>query len=106
MTIKSGYFKKHLHVDLTQGAAERLSLPDTFIEKYIGGRGFGAKLTWDNLRKHNFEINPLGPENLLVVAPGPLTGAYLPSSGKKKPISLAADSSESEHILISGSFFS
>ena len=71
MTIKGGYFKKHLHVDLTNGSAERRSISDAFIEKYIGGRGFGAKMVWDNLREHDFKIAPLGPENLLVVAPGP-----------------------------------
>ncbi|MFC1462418.1 aldehyde ferredoxin oxidoreductase family protein [Verrucomicrobiota bacterium] len=82
MSIKSGYFKSHLAVDLTSGQCERLELSDDFLENYIGGRGFGAKLVWDNLAKHDFKIDPLGPENLLVVAPGPLTGAYLPSSGK------------------------
>ena len=69
MSIKSGYFKKQLHVDLTKGSAERRDLSDAFIEKYIGGRGFGAKLVWDNLKRHNFKINPLGPDNLLVIAP-------------------------------------
>jgi len=81
MSIKSGYFKIHLHVDLSKGHIERRELSDAFLERYIGGRGFGAKMVWDNLRKHDFKIDPLGPENLLVVAPGPLTGAYLPSSG-------------------------
>jgi len=82
MAIKSGYFKKHLNVDLSEGRCKRLELSDEFIEQYIGGRGFGAKLVWDNLKRHNFKINPLGPENLLVISPGPLTGMYLPSSGK------------------------
>jgi len=89
MSIKSGYFKQHLHIDLSKGTAERLTTADTFIEKYIGGRGFGAKLVWDNLRKHDFKINPLGPENLLVVAPGPLTGVYLPSSGKNSFVAIS-----------------
>ena len=89
MNIKSGYFKKHLRVDLTKGIAERLDLSDAFIEKYIGGRGFGAKLVWDNLREHNFKIDPLGPDNLLVVAPGPLTGVYLPSSGKNSFVAIS-----------------
>jgi aldehyde:ferredoxin oxidoreductase len=89
MTIRSGYFKKHLHVDLTEGSAERRDLSDAFLEKYIGGRGFGAKLVWDNLKKHNFKIDPLGPENILVVAPGPLTGAYVPSSGKCSFVSIS-----------------
>ena len=87
--IQSGYFKKHLKVDLTQRTAERVDLPDDFLERYIGGRGFGAKLVWDNLRKHNFKVNPLGPENLLVVAPGPLTGLYLPSSGKNSFVAIS-----------------
>ncbi|MFC1585625.1 aldehyde ferredoxin oxidoreductase family protein [Fibrobacterota bacterium] len=82
MSIKSGYFKKHLRVNLSDGKSEQQDLSDDFIEKYIGGRGFAAKLIWDNLKEHKFKLDPLGPENLLVIAPGPLTGAYLPSSGK------------------------
>jgi aldehyde:ferredoxin oxidoreductase len=89
MRIKSGYFKKHLHVDLTSGTAERRDLSDNFVERYIGGRGFGAKLVWDNLKKHGFKLDPLGPENLLVIASGPLTGVYLPSSGKCSFISIS-----------------
>ena len=89
MNIKSGYFKKHLSVDLSQGRCEQLDLTDDFVERYIGGRGFGAKLVWDNLKKNNFKVDPLGPENLMVIAPGPLTGAYLPSSGKCSFVSLS-----------------
>ncbi|MHC4716607.1 MAG: aldehyde ferredoxin oxidoreductase family protein [Planctomycetota bacterium] len=82
MTIRSGYFRKHLVVDLTAGRAERVDLSEEFLERYVGGRGFGAKLVWDHLVRHDFKIDPLGPENLLVVAAGPLTGTYVPSSGK------------------------
>jgi len=82
LSVKSGYFKKHLRVDLTAGASAQEELADGFIDRYIGGRGFCAKLVWDNLRRHGFKIDPLGPENLLAIAPGPLTGVYLPSSGK------------------------
>ncbi len=89
MSIKSGYFKKHLQIDLSSGSCERITLSDEFIERYVGGRGFGAKLVWDNLKKHNFKINPLGEENMLVVAPGPLTGVYLPSSGKNSFIAIS-----------------
>jgi aldehyde:ferredoxin oxidoreductase len=89
MSIKSGYFRRHLHVDLSEGVAERRILEETFLEKYIGGRGFGAKLVWDNLRKHGFKVDPLGPDNILVVAPGPLTGTYLPSSGKNSFVAMS-----------------
>ena len=89
MGIQSGYFRKHLVVDLTEGRAERRDLDDAFLEKYIGGRGFGAKLVWDNLVRHQFKVDPLGPENLLVIAPGPLTGTYLPSSGKNSFVAVS-----------------
>jgi len=89
MSIKSGYFKKHLHVDLSKGSIEHRDISDAFLEKYIGGRGFGAKLIWDNLKSYDFQIAPLGPENLLVVAPGPLTGAYLPASGKNSFVAIS-----------------
>ncbi|MDP8246743.1 MAG: aldehyde ferredoxin oxidoreductase family protein [Candidatus Tritonobacter lacicola] len=102
--IKSGYFKKHLRVDLTAGTAERVDLPDAFLERYIGGRGFGAKLVWDNLRHRDFKIDPLGPENLMVVAPGPLTGAYLPSSGKNSFVAIAPATGLYGDSSIGGSF--
>ena len=89
MSIKGGYFKKYLHVDLSANRLERRGLSDAFLEKYIGGRGFGAKLVWDNLKKYNFRVNPLGEENLVVIAPGPLTGAYLPSSGKNSFVAIS-----------------
>ena len=82
MAIESGYFHKRAHVDLTAGRCESIELSDDFLEEYIGGRGLGAKIVWDHLVAHDYRIDPLGPENLLVVAPGPLTGAYLPASGK------------------------
>lgn len=89
MSVKSGYFKKYLHVNLTDNSLERRHLSDAFLGKYIGGRGFGAKLVWDNLKNHNFRIDPLGEENLVVIAPGPLTGTYLPSSGKNSFVAIS-----------------
>jgi aldehyde:ferredoxin oxidoreductase len=89
MSIKSGYFKKYLAVDLSAGSCTQIDLEESFIRDYIGGRGFGAKMVWDNLVAHGFKVDPLGPENLLVIAPGPLTGLYIPSSGKCSFISLS-----------------
>ena len=89
MSIKSGYFKLHLAVDLSSGKIEKIKLSDDFLQRYIGGRGFAAKLIWDNLQKHSFSIDPLGPENMLVVAAGPLTGTYVPSSGKNSFASIS-----------------
>ena len=87
-THDGGYFKKILHVDMTNGASRTEAIDDEFIENYIGGRGFAIKLLWDNLAK-NGSVDPLGPENMLVVAAGPLTGVYMPSSGKNSFASIS-----------------
>lgn len=89
MTISSGYFRKILWVDLTSGESRVLRFGDAFAEKYVGGRGFGVKLLWDHLRSKGFTLDPLGPDNLMVIAPGPLTGLYLPASGKTSFASLS-----------------
>ncbi|MBN2467958.1 MAG: aldehyde ferredoxin oxidoreductase family protein [Deltaproteobacteria bacterium] len=88
-TVRGGYFGQILRVNLSteEWVVERSS--EGFLLQYIGGRGFGAKLVWDNLKAHNFMVDPLGEENLLVIAPGPLTGLYLPSSGKCSFVSLS-----------------
>ena len=89
MKILGGYFKKRLHVDLSSSRMEYVDLSDEFVEKYVGGRGFGAILIWHHLRKQNFALDPLSPSNLLVVSAGPLTGLYLPSSGKCSFVSVS-----------------
>lgn len=85
---KGGYFGKILHVDMTSGVNKTEAVDDEFMETYIGGRGFAIKLLWDNLKSLG-TVDPLGPENMLVVAAGPLTGVYLPSSGKNSFASIS-----------------
>jgi aldehyde:ferredoxin oxidoreductase len=84
--LKGGYHFKLLWIDLTKGDASTLPIGDDFALKYIGGRGFGAKLLYDHLSKIKA---PLDPSNLIVIAPGPLTGAFLPASTKTSFVSLS-----------------
>jgi aldehyde:ferredoxin oxidoreductase len=44
---------------------------------FLGGRGFAAKILWDELKPN---VDPLSPENRLIFAAGLLTGFALPSS--------------------------
>ncbi len=101
--IKGGYFWKILWVDLDQGEAKPLEFDEAFAAKYIGGRGFGAKLVWDNLRQKG-SVDPLGPENLLVISPGPLGGLYLPASGKTSFISISPETGIYGDSSMGGSF--
>ena len=104
MTITGGYFRRYLGVDLSTGRTEYRPLSEAFLERYVGGRGFGVKLLWDHLCAHEFRIDPLGPENLLVIAPGPLTGAYLPSSGKLSFVSISPATGVYGDSSMGGSF--
>jgi len=77
--IEGGYFFNVTEVDCTTGTGARRPLDPEFVRTYVGGRGFAARLVADNFRPG---LSPLSPDNLIVIAPGPLTGLYLPASGK------------------------
>jgi len=68
-----------LRVDLSRGRSTRARLDGELALKFLGGRGFAAKILWDDLAPG---IDPLSPANELVIAAGPLTGLPIPSSGK------------------------
>jgi len=89
MSVKGGYFFRILEVDLTRGTSEVRSFDEEFALQFIGGRGFGARILADHLKGRKKRIDPLGPENILVIAPGPLTGVYLPASGKNSFITIS-----------------
>ena len=101
MKVKGGYFKKLLFVDLDKNDIRVVPLSDDFCLKYIGGRGIGIKLIWDNQKNYR---SPLDPQNLVVVAPGPLTGLYLPSSSKTSFISISPATGIYGDSSIGGSF--
>jgi aldehyde:ferredoxin oxidoreductase len=68
-----------LNVDLSRNKAVAHSYDANLALNFIGGRGFAAKILWDELVPG---IDPLSPENKLIFAAGPLTGFDLPNSGK------------------------
>lgn len=103
MTNKSGYFWKILNIDATTGKAIAKPIDEAFAEKYIGGRGFNAKFVYDNLKKHG-KINPLGPENLIAISPGPLCGLYIPSSGKTSLAAISPATGTYGDSSVGGSF--
>ncbi len=74
-----GYAGKILKIDLSSGKQSIENTPAEMVEKYLGGRGFVARLLYDMLEPG---IDPLGPDNVVIVATGPLSGHLLPGSGK------------------------
>ncbi|KYO68626.1 aldehyde ferredoxin oxidoreductase family protein [Thermovenabulum gondwanense] len=74
-----GYNKKLLRVNLTDEKFTVEGIDDSTILNFIGGRGFVAKYLYDEIKKG---VNPLSEENKIIIAIGPLSGSFLPSSGK------------------------
>ena len=75
----NGYMGKILRVNLSTGRIATEQLQEEVARKFIGGRGLSAKILFDELKPG---IDPLAPENKLVVAAGPL-GA-VPFSGNSR----------------------
>ncbi len=74
-----GYAGSILKIDLGTGEKKIENTPEKMAEEYLGGRGFVARLLYDMIEPGT---DPLGPANVIVIAPGPLSGHLLPGSGK------------------------
>ncbi len=71
------YAGKILRVNLTDGKVTKQRLDENVARKFIGGRGLGAKILFDELKPG---IDPLGPENKLVISTGLVTGIPFPGN--------------------------
>ncbi len=78
MPIK-GYAGKIAYIDLKREKITEKPLNDEFAKEYLGGRGFIAKILWDELKA---ETDPLNPNNIFIVATGILTGHTLPAANR------------------------
>ncbi len=74
-----GYTGKILWVDLTRGKAEGKDLNPGLARNYLGGMGLCMRLLYDLT---DVDTDPLGPENVLIFAAGPVTGTSWPGSGR------------------------
>ena len=71
---------KILEVDLNSQETNTRKIPEEKIEKFLGGRGLGAKLLHEEI-KQNPEIDSLSEENPVIITTSPLTG-YFPSANR------------------------
>jgi len=74
-----GYAGTILRVDLSKATVRKEPLPEALAVNFIGGRGFVAKMLYDEISPN---VEPFDPQNILIAATGPLTGHFLPASGK------------------------
>ena len=69
--MANGYMGKILNVHLTSGTLVEEPIPEQLCRLYIGGYGLGARILYDRIPAG---ANPLGPNNVLGLTTGPLTG--------------------------------
>ena len=77
--MSGAYYEKLARINLTTGEIKVEKLDIDMAKKFIGGRGLGTKMLYD---EGCATVDPLSPENKLIYITGPLTGAAAPSSGR------------------------
>ncbi len=74
-----GYCGKILRVNLTEKSVATYIPDEKDLREFIGGAGLAVKLHYD---MKTFEVDPLSPENVLVLMTGPLTATKAPSTSR------------------------
>ncbi len=75
----AGWSRRRLVVGLSSRKVETQAIPERLQDSFIGGRGINSRLLYD-LQKPG--IDPLGPDNPLIFAVGPVSGTPIPGSGR------------------------
>lgn len=68
-----GFYNRLLRIDLTKGTWKAEAISDDVLGQYLGGKGLAAHLLMENTPTG---VNPLTPENPLIVAIGPANGLH------------------------------
>lgn len=97
------YAGEILRVNLTSGIAKKEPLNKVWAEKYFGGRGLGAKYLYEELP---VGVDPLSPDNKVILATGPLSGTIAPCSGKLAVLSKSPATEAIVDSSIGGTFAS
>ena len=74
-----GYAGKILRINLNNKTSREEPLSEEMARNFIGGAGFGIKYLFDEVKPGT---DPLGPDNKLIFAPGPFTGAGVPCASR------------------------
>jgi len=74
-----GVFGRYVDVDLTAGVVKDFEIPQDWYKKYLGGRGIGLRILLEELKG---DEDPLGPDNILIFATGPLQGTGIAGGGR------------------------
>ena len=71
--------RKIAFIDLNDNSVTVKDIPKTVTDRYLGGRGIDMYLLYNLLETG---IDPLSPENVLLISAGLLTGTPAPAAAK------------------------
>ena len=74
-----GWQRKVLRVDLSEGYVNVEPLNMEWAQQYLGERGLATKYLWEGMDP---KADPMGSDNMLIFATGPLTGTMSSTSGR------------------------
>ncbi|HRY13694.1 MAG TPA: aldehyde ferredoxin oxidoreductase family protein [Syntrophomonadaceae bacterium] len=74
-----GWTGQIIRVNLTAGTIKKEALPVSDLHNFIGARGLGSKIIFDEIDP---QVDPLSPDNKLIFMTGPLTGTLATSGGR------------------------
>ncbi|NPV88081.1 aldehyde ferredoxin oxidoreductase family protein [Coprothermobacteraceae bacterium] len=77
--MMGGYMNRILRVNLSTREYSVEPIAEALIKNFIGGRGLGAKMLYDDL---SAGVDPLSPENEIIFVAGPLAGTAAQSFGR------------------------
>ena len=75
----NGWNGKILDIDLSTQTYTSYPLDMEMARQFIGGRGLGVRLLWELVGP---QVDPLGPDNVLIFTNGPLTGTGYQTSNR------------------------
>ncbi|MDO8673238.1 MAG: aldehyde ferredoxin oxidoreductase family protein [Dehalococcoidia bacterium] len=77
--MHGGYMGRFLFVNLTTGELKIEEPDEKLLKDYIGGYGIGVRLLYSMMKPG---VDPLGPDNILGFAAGPLSGTRAPHGSR------------------------
>ena len=77
--LKIEHPTKILEVDLSTKAVSPKDLATDTLRSFLGGVGLGVKILYDEVRP---SVDALSPGNVIIIAPGSLSGTDAPTSGR------------------------
>jgi aldehyde:ferredoxin oxidoreductase len=78
-----GVAGKILWVDLSEGKHWTQDIPEDTYRQFLGGYGLGVRILYENMPAG---ADPLGPDNIMGITAGIMTGVETPFSGRTQTV--------------------